>query len=128
MTQYTGQCHCGDNHFQLVDTPVYQFICYCKECRVLNSGGHLCGIMFDEKQLKPAQKTTQYDYPGGSGHDIQLHFCQRCGTHLYAFPTEFPGKVVVRANVLEGIDFKPTQSLFAESAFPWDGQPINSDN
>lgn len=95
-------------------------MCYCTDCRVLNSGGHLCGIMFDATKLVEATETQTYSYKGGSGNVIKLHFCPVCSVGLYAYPTEYPAKVVIRANTLLESDFKPQQPLFSESAFSWD--------
>lgn len=120
MTRIHGQCHCGKNQLKVKEQPQFQFICYCSQCRVINSGGHLCGMMFDEGDLSLPEDTTEYVYPGGSGQPIKLHFCSTCGAHLYSFPTQYAGKVVVRANILIGADFKPQQPLFTESAFSWD--------
>jgi len=120
MTKLVGKCHCGKNKFTLTADPEFQFICYCHDCRVINSGGHLCGMLFDENQLAKAENTQTYTYKGGSGMPIEMHFCQTCGTHLYAFPEKYKGKVVVRANTLIGTDFKPEQFIFTESAFEWD--------
>ncbi len=120
MTNLTGQCHCGKNSFTVAAETEFQFICYCTNCRVLNSGGHLCGMMFDDTKLIKAKETQQYSYIGGSGLAINLHFCPHCATHLYAYPTAYEGKVVIRANTLLNADFKPQQLIFTESAFSWD--------
>ena len=125
MTKLIGKCHCGKNKIQIADKPEFQFVCYCMGCRVLNSGGHLCGMMFDDVNFIASDQTTEYSYPGGSGELIKLHFCSHCGTHLYARPTQYPGKVVIRANVVEGIEFNPNHSLFPESAFSWDKTAVS---
>lgn len=80
--------------------------------------------MLDQANFVAAEQTQTYTYKGGSGNDIVMHFCPTCATHLYAYPTEFQGKVVVRANTLPDESFKPQQALFAESAFSWD-EPNN---
>ncbi len=120
MEEYIGRCHCGKNTFRVNNQSEFQFICYCDSCKQINSGGHLCGIVFDESHLTKAQHTKTYHYAGGSGSDIILHFCLDCGTHLYAYPTEFANKVVVRANTLKEFNFEPQQNLYAESAYHWD--------
>ncbi|MCF6766200.1 GFA family protein [Thiotrichales bacterium 19S3-7] len=120
MTNIQGKCHCGENTFSVQLKPEYQFICYCNSCRALNSSGHLCGIMLDESNLSRSEKTKTYAYEGGSGNSIILHFCPVCATHLYAYPTAYEGKVVIRANTLNEVHFCSQQSLFIESAFPWD--------
>lgn len=120
MQTVTGSCHCGANTFSVEDEPEFQFVCYCTNCRVINSGGHLCGVMFDEATFKPAQAVQVYSFEGGSGQPIDLSFCPNCGTHLYAFPKSAPGKVVVRANTIDETVFAPQKDLFPESRFKWD--------
>lgn len=120
MKKHTGQCHCGKNQYEVNDDAEFQFICYCKSCRLLSSGGHLCGMVFDESKFKKAEHTQTYSYPGGSGKPIILHFCPVCSTKLYGYATLYPGKVVIRANTLENANFKSQTALFPESAFPWD--------
>jgi hypothetical protein len=124
MNGLTGKCHCGKNTFKLASDPEFQFVCHCKNCRVLNSGGHLCGMMFDEDKFQATNETASYTYNGGSGEPIILHFCPDCGTHLYAYPTHYKGKVVIRANTLDNADFTAQQSIFTESAFPWDKDAV----
>jgi len=125
MQKITGKCHCGKNSYTLTAEPEFQFVCYCSNCRKLNSGGHLCGMVFDQSQLSEASATESYSYNGGSGKPIILHFCPVCSTQLYAYPTEHKDKVVIRANSLENSNFKPQTSIFSESAFDWDRpQPL----
>ncbi len=125
MKNLIGKCHCGKNIFTMTAEPEFQFICYCNNCRVLNSGGHLCGMLFDETKFIEAKDTQHYTYQGGSGNPIIMHFCPACATHLYAYPTVYKGKVVIRANTLEDSNFKPQQCIFTESAFPWD-KPVTA--
>lgn len=125
MHKLMGKCHCGKNTYTITAEPEFQFVCYCNNCRVLNSGGHLCGMVFDETNLIPAKKTQEYPYQGGSGNPIIMHFCPECATHLYAYPTEYRGKVVIRANTLVDSNFKSQQSIFMGSAFSWD-KPISA--
>ena len=120
MPNITGKCHCGKNEFTIKSEPEFQFVCYCSNCRVINSGGHLCGLLFEQDDLLEASQTETYTYKGGSGNSIVLHFCPTCATHLYAYPKEHKGKVVVRANTLENADFKPQKSIFTDTAFVWD--------
>ncbi|GAB4391913.1 MAG: GFA family protein [Gammaproteobacteria bacterium] len=120
MSEIVGKCHCGKNKFTIKPEPEFQFICYCESCRIINSGGHLCGILLDKCNFTEAQQTQIYTYDGGSGNSIVLHFCPTCATHLYAYPTSFKDKVVIRANTLKDYAFKPQQHLFVESAFTWD--------
>ena len=120
MPMYKGQCHCGKNKYSVDAEPEFQFECHCEGCRVINGAGHLAGILVDATEFSPAMEAKTYTYPGGSGDPVKMHFCSTCGTHLYAFPTHYPDKVVLRANTLTEGDFKPEHVLFPESAFKWD--------
>lgn len=120
MTKLSGTCHCGKCQFDIAGGAEFQFICYCEDCKVLNSGGHLCGMIFPDSALTPAANTACYRYPGGTGSPIEIHFCPHCATQLYAWPTAYPGKVVVRANTVKDAVFQPQKALFTESAFAWD--------
>lgn len=120
MQKIAGKCHCGKNNFTAASEPEFQFVCYCDSCKALNSGGHLCGMLCDESKFTVATNTKVYSYKGGSGSNIDLHFCPTCSTQLYAYPREYPGKVVIRANTISGYDFESQQNLFSESAFKWD--------
>ncbi|MDF1795100.1 MAG: GFA family protein [Coxiellaceae bacterium] len=120
MTKHCGKCFCSENSFEIDADPEFQFICYCSECRELNSGGHLCGMLFDAAQLTEAANTKTFEYKGGSGEPIIMHFCPTCSTQLYGYPTKYAGKVVVRANTIKNSNFKPQQMLFEESKFDWD--------
>lgn len=116
----SGKCHCGENSFSVDAEPEFQFKCYCSGCKTINGGGHLCGILLSKQNLNAAKATKVYSYPGGSGSAIELHFCPNCSTQLYAFPTEYADKVVLRANVLDDFNFDSQKDLFPEQAFAWD--------
>lgn len=122
MATINGQCHCKKNTFSLKAKPSFQITCFCTDCRVLNGGGHLCGISFEASALNAAPATKIYRYTGGSGREIESHFCFDCGTHLYAYPTAHPNVVVVKANTLLDFEFKADKELFKESAFSWDAK------
>lgn len=123
MPELSGKCHCGENTFAVNAEPEFQFVCCCDSCKNLNGGGHLCGMMFDEGCFTEASSTQTYSYPGGSGQAIDLHFCPKCATQLYAYPREYPGKVVVRVNTIRDSNFKPQHNLFGDAAFEWDTLP-----
>lgn len=117
----TGQCHCGNVKYSVNETKLFEFLCHCDDCRTLNSGGHLSGIIFQADSLQTEGDINEYNYPGGSGQEVQTRFCPNCSTTLYAFPLAHPDSVVVRANTLDDPNiFKPQQSLFGEKAFDWD--------
>lgn len=120
MGKYEGRCFCGDITFKLKSEPISQFVCYCTDCQHWNSGGRLCGAMFDKTTIEVAGQTAQYDYSGGSDQSISLHFCPTCGTRLFHFPDKYPNYVAVQINTLEKFAYQPTFENFSQSIAPWD--------
>lgn len=121
MKKVNGKCHCGSCSYELLSEKKFEFLCHCSDCKVLNSGGHLSGVIFSEEGFAVKGELTTYSYPGGSGQNIEYSFCQKCGTGLYARPLAHAGVIVIRANTLEDDSiFNPQKSLFPESAHPWD--------
>lgn len=117
----SGSCHCGSSQYYFEGIPKFQFLCHCEDCRVLNSGGHLAGLILTKDKFNMEGSTQSYSYPGGSGNPIELHFCSNCGTHLYAFPKVDESIVVLRANTLLDQNlFNPQKSIFRNEKFHWD--------
>lgn len=114
-----GSCHCGDVSFSYEGPKNYEFFCHCESCSKLNGGGHLAGIVCLKDGTKISGETSVYSYSGGSGSNINLNFCQKCGTHMFAYLDAHPDLIVLRANVLESDVFKPMKSLFPEEGLPW---------
>lgn len=118
---HTGACHCKKVTYLIKGAKTYEFLCHCSDCRVLNGGGHLSGIVFKEEDFSYEGKVQEYQYKGGSGELIHAHFCPNCSTGLFGLLDSHKGVVVVRANTLDDASiFTPQKSLFAEEAFAWD--------
>lgn len=116
-----GKCHCGQVSYEISGDKQFEFFCHCSDCRVINGGGHLAGIIFDKNNLIVTGTPKTYSYIGGSGKKIEFNFCPNCGTPLYAYPLAHENVVVIRATSLENSDtFKPQKSLFSESAHLWE--------
>ena len=120
MTLYKGNCFCGQVSFELKSEPASQFVCYCTDCQHWNSGGRLCGALFDKTSIEVTGQTSQYNYSGGSGKMITLHFCPKCGTQLFHFPEKYPDYVAVQVSLLKGFAYQPTFENFPRSIAAWD--------
>ena len=117
----SGKCHCGDVTYKAKSESPFQFLCHCNSCRKINGGGHLSGAIFNKEDFEYAGPAKLYEYAGGSGELIKSYFCEKCGNHLFAFPTYKDDIVVVKANTFDDEQsFKPMQSIFTEEAFHWD--------
>jgi hypothetical protein len=116
----TGCCHCGAVKYRVKEPFKFQFLCHCDNCRKLNGGQRLAGASVSESALTVEGETTSYTYAGGRDQ-IELRFCGRCGTPLFALPAAYPGTAVIRTNTLDDDGgFRPVKSLFGDQACAWD--------
>ena len=117
---YKGSCHCKQSSYQVSGDKKFEFMCYCDDCKVI-ANGRLCGVGFDKSALKHDGPLKVYAYAGGSGKNIEAHFCSNCSTTLFAYPLAHEDAVVIRANTLEDPSiFQPQQKLFEEKKGSWE--------
>ena len=119
MKEVHGQCHCATITLTITGEQKHAFLCFCDDCRKINGGGRLTGVVFQKDDLAVSEKAQEYTYEGGTGH-ITLFFCALCSTPLYAYPHAYAGVVIVRANCLRDFSYEPKESLFKEKLETWD--------
>jgi len=118
----SGRCHCQSVKFSFkTNENSFSFICHCNDCNKINGGGHLTALTVKLEDFSSSGKLSIYSYPGGSGENINSHFCPKCGTPIYASLKAHPEVIVLRANAIDdSSDFKPQKSLYPEQAHSWD--------
>jgi hypothetical protein len=71
------------------------------------------------KPGKPKEITKTAD----SGKKITSYFCPDCGTTLYRTGESFPGQVIIKAGVLDDVNWPsenlPKGELFARNRLAW---------
>jgi len=116
---YRGSCHCGAIRYAVTGHPQFSFVCHCDNCRRLNGGVRMAGAAFGQDQLSTVGKPKTYVYRGGKA-EIELSFCETCGTPLFAHPKAHR-TVIVRVNSLEDQNaIPPRKSIHSEQACTWD--------
>ena len=120
QNEISGGCHCGGVNFKITTQPKSSFLCFCDNCRKLNGGARLAGLVCDESALQTSGQTTIYSYQGGKA-DIAAHFCKTCGTTVFAIPKAYPGIAVIRMGTLEDPNaFPPERNTYADQACAWE--------
>jgi hypothetical protein len=57
---------------------------------------------------------------GDSGQPVDRHFCGRCGSPVLAKTALAPGKVVVKAGTLDGLEgLQPQAEIYTDHAVTW---------
>ncbi|KAF2146395.1 uncharacterized protein K452DRAFT_315572 [Aplosporella prunicola CBS 121167] len=118
---YQGHCNCESIKVTLKEQPSESLLCHCHNCR--RTGGLFSvNYVLDEPEAviddsNSALKVYQ-DKNTASGNTVQRGFCSGCGSPIFTKSPQFPGKVLVKANVFD-ITATPTTEVFSVGRETW---------
>ena len=73
-----------------------------------------------ETDYEQSGDTMVYVDTGDSGQPVHRHFCGRCGSPIFAKTVLAPGKVVLKAGTLDGMEgLRPQAEIYADHAVEW---------
>jgi len=83
-SEHSGQCLCGKVRYDTGSAPLWVTVCYCRFCQRATGSNKMIEPIFERDSFSflgndPAVYTLPSD---GSGKDINVHFCDNCGTKL----------------------------------------------
>ena len=89
---HAGGCLCGDTRFQATAEPLRVTICHCTFCQRFTGSAFLVEPIFRHQDFAITHGTPQvyHHRSDGSGKQVTLHFCGRCGTTLFLSFERFP--------------------------------------
>ena len=105
-----GSCHCGAVRFSLESHEPWPYQrCYCSICRKTGgAGGFMINLGGDHATLELEGRDALACYRakterGGvlTESDHHRYFCGRCGTHLYAWNSQWPALVHPVASAID---------------------------
>lgn len=103
MSRHEGGCLCGSLRYETTSDPVRVTICHCRFCQRATGGAYMVEPIFRSEDLRVTTGTpTVFDATSaGSGKQVHIHFCPRCGTKLYLSFERFPGMVGIYAGTFD---------------------------
>ena len=115
----TGGCHCGAIQYQ-VSGEIRGFMhCHCRTCRKINGtvyGSSGMARTSDFEILSGAEQLTDYESSPGK----HRCFCNRCGSHIYAFYERQQEFIVLRMGTLDGDPHvRPDAHIWVSQKAPW---------
>ena len=93
MTQiHEGGCLCGDVRFSTTGDPLRTTICHCRFCQRFTGSAFLVEPIFraEDVTLTGAAPKVFARPSAGSGKQVSLNFCARCGTTVFLRFERFP--------------------------------------
>lgn len=85
MASAQGGCLCGELRYQVQSAPSRVTICHCRFCQRATGGAYLVEPVFDKQEFSLTRGTAKvYQHRSeGSGQQVYVNFCEKCGTKLF---------------------------------------------
>lgn len=123
MTSHEGGCLCNAVRYAVDANPIAVHICFCKFCQRSTGTNSMVEPLFTRPTHAVIQGIpTTFNLPSaGSGKNIRIHFCSRCGTKIFQEFERFPDLIGVYSGTFDDpgwFDRSPaiTRYIFLESA------------
>lgn len=119
---YTGGCACGSIRYEIVDQPVFQNHCQCRDCQHKSGTGHGSYMTFPSRSAVTLKgETAQWDFVADNGNVKTRRFCPACGSPVYMTFSESPELFTVHAASLDDPSrFKPQVVTYHVRGHAWD--------
>jgi hypothetical protein len=115
---YTGKCHCGAIHYQLVGEPKNVALCHCVDCRRSSGAPMVAWAGYPDSALTVTRGTPKTRNSSGAA---MRSFCADCGTGLFYRNAEIlPDVVEVQSATLDNPDeLSPTVHIQIAERIGW---------
>lgn len=116
MTKLTGQCLCGAISFEADgDVPVMAN-CHCTACRQATGTAFATLMFMKEEDVKITGTPKTYQHHSDAGSLMTKHFCENCGSPMFAQNSNRPGMIALRAGTInEQEEFTPKANVYVSS-------------
>lgn len=119
MSERTGGCLCGQVRYRITAEPVGARICWCRDCQRI-AGNGTANALFASAAIEVTGSPGEYVRTAASGNQVRRRFCPRCGCHLFADTSGYPGLTVVRIGTLDDpSSIRPVANIWSASAPAW---------
>jgi hypothetical protein len=122
---HKGRCLCGDVEYDTGSEPLWVTVCYCRFCQRATGSDRMIEPIFESETFRFTQgDPAEFTIPSeGSGKDVHVHFCSRCGTKLALTFERWPNRLGIYIGTLNdptSISATPENSkhIFVSEARP----------
>ena len=117
--KHYGSCHCGGVNITSYNKPMIVVQCNCQSCRKL-TGSVSVSCLFDDTEIEFSGATNVYQFEGGSGQSITVHFCETCNSRSYYYFDVFEGLVIVPIGCFDNVkQLKPKLEIWTSEKLSW---------
>ncbi|WP_108895168.1 GFA family protein [Palleronia abyssalis] len=100
---HQGRCLCGAVEYNTGSEPLWVTVCYCRFCQHATGSDRMIEPIFEHETFAfSTGQPTVFTLPSeGSGKDINIHFCNRCGTKLALTFERWPDRLGIYIGTLD---------------------------
>ena len=100
---HKGRCLCGDVEYDTGCDPLWVTVCYCRFCQSATGSDRMIEPIFERETFAFTKgQPTVFTLPSdGSGKDVHVHFCNRCGTKLVLTFERWPDRLGIYIGTLD---------------------------
>lgn len=122
MSPTLGRCLCGAVTVALKGKPVRMAQCHCMDCQRNTGTGHSNNAIFHESDVEVAGGPTRgFAVTADSGNVLTRHFCETCGSRMFAYNSGRPGMITLPVGVFEDTSwYEPRMVLYQGRRRAWD--------
>jgi hypothetical protein len=115
----SGGCLCGKVTYKADGEPIFQALCYCRDCQKSTGASHFGGVGFAASNVDIDGKVKRFLKKGDSGSENARLFCPKCGTTVAAEAAG--GQVLIlAAGTLDDLSaFEPQLAVYTRSRPRW---------
>lgn len=110
-TSQRGRCLCGGIEYDTGSQPLWVTVCYCRFCQRATGSDRMIEPIYERDTFAITKgQPTVFTLPSeGSGKDVHVHFCNRCGTKLALTFERWPDRLGIYIGTLdEPASIEPT--------------------
>ena len=121
LSNYSGQCLCGEITYSVDSEPVFMGNCHCKDCQRSSGSAYIPAMIFSEQSVSISGEVTYFHLEADSGNTHSRGFCSNCGSQIFGKLSNMPGMIGIKAGTLnETSNYVPKLDIHVKSAANWD--------
>lgn len=116
-----GTCLCGSVRLSCGQPAGNGGYCHCVDCRKATGSAFSVNIPFNETDFRVTHGAVKsFTKVGDSGNELTRYFCPNCGSPLFGTSPQHPGRVYVRAGILDDpARVQPASQSWTSSRVAW---------
>ncbi|MEM7462730.1 MAG: GFA family protein [Pseudomonadota bacterium] len=119
MISQQGRCLCQAISYEVTANPLRVIVCHCKFCQRNTGSAYLVEPIFEKSgfTVTSGQAKTYRHTSKGSGKQLDIHFCENCGTKIYLSFERFSDLVGVFGGTFDDPDWFDRNSRYTKHIF-----------